>query len=344
MEHIADLCLRFLGDVVPSEKFLVEIPSEIPVVVNLECPITKAKVPAQGKVVLKAEVDWLTTAFGKNLLVVCLANNHIMDYGSEGFADTVALLEKSGVAWFGAGNCLAEVRNGVVLDIGNHRIGFCGYVCPSTHPVFATLNMPGVVPLDLELIRADLRAARAKGAERIVVCLHWGDEEVPYPKPDDIALARTISEIGADLIIGHHSHCIQPYEIYRGCPIFYGIGNAVMPDLDVPCDYNAAQQPGCQFVKKQRPWNRRSLTVDYFIKTNQVLVRKLNFNGYNLIFQKPLVPASRLLEGESSRQDRFFHFARLFGQFRNLVASFAERPRMPRLHHLRSLWLFSRKS
>ena len=159
-----------------------------------------------------------------------------------------------------------------------------------------------------------------------------------YPKPSDIAIARIIADMGADLIIGHHSHCIQPYEVHNGCPIFYGIGNAVMPDLDLPCDYNESQQPGRQFVKRQRPWNRRSLAVDYSLKTQQVHVHKLYFDGHKLICRRRPGAASRLLVGEMSRQARAFRFAMFYGQFRNLLAGFMERPRLPRLHHLRSLW------
>jgi hypothetical protein len=261
----------------------------------------------------------------------------MMDYGAEGLADTVALLEATGVKWFGAGTCRGTVRNSVVVDFGSHRVGFSGYVCPSTHPVFATSHTPGVLPLDLALVRADLHNLRSKGAERAVVCLHWGTEEVPYPKPGDISLARSIAEMGADLIIGHHSHCIQPYEIHNSSSIFYGLGNAIMPDLNVPCNCNESQQPTRMFVKRQRPWNRRSLAVDYSIKTNQVRVRKLYYDGQSLICRRSLVAASRLLGGEMSRQSLVFRFAALCGQIRNLLAAFAERPRLPRLHHLRSL-------
>lgn len=329
--------LRFLGDIVPSEKFLVEMTDDVPVVVNLECPVTRAQVPAPDKVVLKAEIDWLINAFGSGLRVACLANNHIMDFGAEGFSDTVALLELAGVKWFGAGMNIDAARNGLVLRAGNRFMGFCGYVCPSTHPIFATANTPGVLPLDLDMIREDLHGLRDKGAHRVVVCLHWGAEEVPYPSPRDIELARTLADMGADLIIGHHSHCIQPYEIHNGRPIFYGIGNAVMPDLDLPSHYNDARQPERRYVKKQRSWNRRSLMVDYTLESGQVMVGKLNYDKGKLICGQKKVAASQLLYGSMTRQAAIFRWAGFYGQLRNLVFSFVERPRWPRLCHLRSL-------
>ena len=338
MEPLADVRLRFLGDVVPFGNIRVELPDDMPVVVNLECPITRAKVPAPDKVVLKTGTDWVTPAFGKRLRVACLANNHIMDYGAEGLADTIALLEGAGVEWFGAGARRGAVRNSVVVDIRNHRVGFSGYVCPSTHPIFATDDTPGVLAIDLSLISEDLRALRAHGAERVVVCLHWGAEEVPYPKPEDITLARTIAEMGADLIIGHHSHCIQPYEVRSGCPIFYGIGNAIMPHLDLPCNYDSLQQPASRYVKKQRTWNRTSLAVEYCIKTRKVRPQKMIYDGNWLRPRRPSVGGVRLFGGRTSGQAALFRIAAFYGRLRHFLAGFAERPRLPRLQHLKSLW------
>lgn len=340
MSELSDFRIRFLGDVVPFANCRVELPGDVPVVLNLECPITRTKVPAQAKVVLKTETDWLTPAFGKRLCVACLANNHIMDYGAQGLADTVAVLEAAGVVWFGAGMCREQVRNAVVANIHNHRIGFSGYVCPSTHPIFATADTPGVLPLDLNLISEDLRCLRAQGAERVVVCLHWGAEEIPYPRPDDITLARTIAEMGADLIIGHHSHCIQPYEVHAGCPILYGIGNAIMPHLDLPCNYDSLQQPAGKYVKKQRIWNRTSLAVEYSTSTRQVHLQKIIYDGDCLRLRRSCVAGVRLLGGRTSAQAVFFRLAAFYGTLRCLVAGFAEHPRLPRLHHLRSLCKF----
>ena len=48
----------------------------------------------------------------------------------------------------------------------------------------------------------------------IVINLHWGDEDVRYPKPQDVQKARMFIDAGADLIIGHHAHVIQSFEKY----------------------------------------------------------------------------------------------------------------------------------
>jgi hypothetical protein len=77
-----------------------------------------------------------------------------------------------------------------------------------------------------EALQADIRGLRDR-VDRVVVTFHWG---IPYerePSPEDRAKARFAVDCGADAVIGHHPHIVQPFEIYRGCPIFYSVGNFV---------------------------------------------------------------------------------------------------------------------
>ena len=75
-----------------------------------------------------------------------------------------------------------------------------------------------------EDLKADIGALRDR-VDRVVVTFHWG---VPYyrePSPENRDKARFAVDCGADAVIGHHPHIVQPFEIYRGCPIFYSVGN-----------------------------------------------------------------------------------------------------------------------
>jgi poly-gamma-glutamate capsule biosynthesis protein CapA/YwtB (metallophosphatase superfamily) len=75
-----------------------------------------------------------------------------------------------------------------------------------------------------EDLRADI-GALCKKVDRVVVEFHWG---IPYecePLPEDREKARLAVDCGADVVVGHHPHVIQPMEVYRGCPIFYSVGN-----------------------------------------------------------------------------------------------------------------------
>jgi hypothetical protein len=102
------------------------------------------------------------------------------------------------------------------------RIGLLGYYW--NRRTAATADRPGSAMDPPEALEADIRGLR-EHADRIVVTFHWG---VPYerePSLEDRAKARFAVDCGADAVAGHHSHIVQPFEIYRGCPIFYSVGN-----------------------------------------------------------------------------------------------------------------------
>jgi poly-gamma-glutamate capsule biosynthesis protein CapA/YwtB (metallophosphatase superfamily) len=102
------------------------------------------------------------------------------------------------------------------------RIGLLGYYWNSR--TAATADRPGSAMDSPEALEADIRGLR-EHADRIVVTFHWG---VPYerePSSEDRAKAHFAVDCGADAVVGHHPHIVQPFEIYRGCPIFYSVGN-----------------------------------------------------------------------------------------------------------------------
>ncbi len=154
--------------------------------------------------------------------VLSLANNHLMDCGRRGVLSTLAALEQAGLSALGAGPSKAAAHAPVVREVGGVRIGLLGYYW--NRRCAAVADRPGAAqdhPGDLE---SDIRSLRRR-VDRVVVTFHWG---VPYtrePLPEDRSKARFAVDCGADLVIGHHPHVIQPFEIYRGRAIFWSLGN-----------------------------------------------------------------------------------------------------------------------
>ena len=76
-------------------------------------------------------------------------------------------------------------------------------------------------------VKADVAAARAAGADVVIVFPHWGTEYDPTPFAGQRKLAQAAIDAGADMVIGNHAHWAAGMEIYKGKPIWYALGNFV---------------------------------------------------------------------------------------------------------------------
>ena len=175
------------------------------------------------------------------------------------------------------------------------------------------------------------------GGERIIVQLHWGKEDVPLPRPADMALAHQLIELGADLVIGHHAHCIQPFEIYKGRYIFYGLGNALFPNTEMVSYSREGRRQNNRQIK-WRKWNRESLAVQYDTTAQSIEIRLLFFGD-----QLAVVPGARperdyAFKGKlGARYEKKYARTVRLAMLRRLAAGFLSRPRMPKRKNLR--WL-----
>jgi poly-gamma-glutamate capsule biosynthesis protein CapA/YwtB (metallophosphatase superfamily) len=154
--------------------------------------------------------------------VVTLANNHLLDCGRAGVVETLEALKAAGISPIGGGVTREAAHMPVIRQTGRHRIGLLGYYW--NRRCAAMRDLPGSATDTPEALETDIRALRDR-VDRVVVTFHWG---VPYtrePAPEDRAKAHFAIDCGADLVIGHHQHVVQPFEVYRGRPIFYGVGN-----------------------------------------------------------------------------------------------------------------------
>ncbi|HEX9607220.1 MAG TPA: CapA family protein [Gemmatimonadaceae bacterium] len=154
--------------------------------------------------------------------VVTLANNHLVDCDRDGVTETMDTLSRAGVSVVGAGANRKAAHAPVVIDSHGRRVGMLAYYW--NRRCAATSELPGSAMDPPEALEEDIRSLRAC-TDRIVVTFHWG---IPYdrtPSAEDRAKARFAVDCGADVVIGHHPHVLQPFEIYRGRPIFYSVGN-----------------------------------------------------------------------------------------------------------------------
>ncbi|MEV8443282.1 CapA family protein [Actinosynnema sp. NPDC051121] len=192
--------------------------------------------------------------------VVSLANNHAMDAGRPGLADTEAALAGLGIAATGAGPTLADALRPAVLERRGLRVAVVAATAVLQHGAEARFGVPGVAPLraddcylpaypggcapglaprvvsvlnegDWEALAAAVGRAR-EAADVVVASVHWGDHTRPWVLTDHERLCgELLAEAGAHLVLGHHQHMLRGVEAVAGAPVYFGLGHAV---FDVP--------------------------------------------------------------------------------------------------------------
>ncbi len=189
---------------------------------NLEGPFADKARRQQRNFSYRVDVSLASSLNRAGINVVTLANNHLMDCGRSGVLETLDSLSNANVFALGAGTNERTAHEPVILQSGAMRIGLLGYYW--NRRTAAAGELPGSAMDPPEVLEADIRGLR-RYTDRIVVTFHWG---VPYerePLPEDRAKAHFAVDCGADAVVGHHPHIVQPFEIYRGRPIFYSVGN-----------------------------------------------------------------------------------------------------------------------
>lgn len=156
--------------------------------------------------------------------VVNVANNHSMQHGNDVFLDSVRQLQAHNIACCGiAADAKATSAKPVIIQKNGLKIGFLGYsLRPRQYFEHAPLYAEG----HPEPMVRDVVALRSQ-VDALVVSVHWGEEFIQKPSPEEIRLAHQLVDAGADIIIGHHPHVLRGIEQYGRGYIVYSLGNFV---------------------------------------------------------------------------------------------------------------------
>ena len=176
--------------------------------------------------------------------VLSTANNHANDRGKAGRDATVDFLAANGVLPVGSFPDEAARSRLAVKEVNGIRFGFLAYTTFTNENVESELRWslglctePESGAVDEALLVRELSEARGQ-CDVLTVLMHWGTEFTFEPDSQQRELARILCENGADLIVGSHSHCIQPVETLTAADghetlVFYSLGNFVSADDDV---------------------------------------------------------------------------------------------------------------
>jgi poly-gamma-glutamate synthesis protein (capsule biosynthesis protein) len=209
------------------------------VVINLEDPMTTSSTNFKKTVPLKANPIYAPLLKKNNIVVACLANNHIMDYGNTGLTDTINTLKSNGINYTGAGYNIDQATQPVYLNIKGRKIAVLNFLDNSSFTEFlpsempgATINSSGYAPADWNIIKQRIDESK-KNSDITIVVFHYGNEYSTTPNPSQIELSHECIDEGADMVIGDHPHVIQKIESYKGKPIFYSLGNFVFDQSNI---------------------------------------------------------------------------------------------------------------
>ena len=210
--------------------------------VNLETPVAPAHSKGSKPFQFDAPIALLDALKANGIKIVSFANNHVMDQGWAGFAETREHLRDQGLLFVGSGDTAAQTWQPVIAEANGIKVGWLGmtrWLNGNRNPekdgephvnFFPYPNESGGAPgMDEAGMLEAVKQARAK-CDLLVVSIHWGTEYAPAPRPEDVEMAHKMLEAGATVIVGHHPHVLQPVESYRtqdgrDAVIFYSLGN-----------------------------------------------------------------------------------------------------------------------
>ena len=193
---------------------------------NLECAITLSQTSILKRNVFGVKPEEARGLSFAGFDIVSLGNNHALDRGRTGLSETMESLTQQEIQYVGAGRNYQEANMSAVLNLRGLKVGFLAYCLYPLEGVVFREDAPSVALYNPNAARKAIEALREE-VDVIVVSLHWGDEYHSKPNSRQIRIAHQLIDAGADLILGHHPHVLQPIEEYKGGVIVYSLGNFV---------------------------------------------------------------------------------------------------------------------
>lgn len=229
-----DITLAFAGDVhfidrtvgVPLNEELLG--SADLAMVNLETAVTTRGTPEPKTFRFRAAPGAFARLKAAGIDVVTVANNHALDYGRVGLADTLADARQARMPVVGAGLGTSAFRPAIFTFTGT-RIAVLGMsqVSELWQSWRATDTRPGLAMARDTQRAVDAVSAAAHTADVVVVYMHWGTEYQSCPSEEQRTLARRFAAAGADVIVGTHAHVLLGDGWLGHTYVHYGLSNFV---------------------------------------------------------------------------------------------------------------------
>jgi len=259
-------------------------------IVNLEIPVTdnNSKIIKFGPNLKAYRESVMAVLKVLNVHIATLANNHLTDYAEQGVADTLAFCKEHDIMTVGGGMNLNEAAQTLYLNSPEGKIAIVNFAENEWTP--ATPTSAGFNPMDIIDNTRQIKEAK-NNADYVIVIIHGGHEYYNLPSPRMVKQYRFYAEQGADVIVGHHTHCISGNEVYNGIPIYYSLGNFLFTHKSTNEDWYIGTtleiiikdgKIGTKLYPIRQNKGDFQLSLCNSIETNEILSR---INSFNTIIQ-----------------------------------------------------------
>lgn len=183
----------------------------------------------------RTEPEYLKVYTEAGIDIVSCANNHVRDFGMDALSDTFLNLTDYGLDYIGAGENLTEAEKLVTYEVNGITVGFTACNMINMNPTwYADNETAGINCVDFGTSQRYLSLIEEydKKCDVLFVSVHWGVEYANAITEEQQQFAHLLCDSGADIILGHHPHVLQPIESYNNSMIFYSLGNFLFYKMD----------------------------------------------------------------------------------------------------------------
>jgi poly-gamma-glutamate capsule biosynthesis protein CapA/YwtB (metallophosphatase superfamily) len=293
--------ISFVGDVYLGTQTQLSLASDILkilegsdlVIGNQEGPICNTTNSINGKCCLKSEPETAGILKKWGIDIVSLANNHMFDYGWEGFEQTRNHLDKAGIRYLGAGGNLSEATKPLIIELKCVKIGLLAYSWEFVQTTCATETSFGCAPLDIKLMTEQIGKLKTE-VDSVIVMPHWGYCEYLFPTPEQVEMGKLLIQAGATAVIGHHSHVVQGLVKEDNSLIAYSLGNFGFADYEYGGQMIKAKNENLNGAILKIVLNPNSVTAHELIHTkiNEGSIAKDDSENRKKEFKKRSLPLS----------------------------------------------------
>ncbi|MGV4891013.1 CapA family protein [Streptomyces viridosporus] len=195
---------------------------------HMETPVGEPEGPFEGYPEFLVPPQVLTALKDVGYDTCSTASNHTYDHGMKGVRRTLDAMDELELGHTGSSRSAEEAERINIREVNGVKVAHLAYSWESFLNPTPEKQKWAFNRLSTDEIKKAETRARDKGAEVVILSVHWGLEHYNEPSVPQLQLAQRLTEeTGVDLVIGHHAHVVQPIQKVNGTWIAYSLGNQI---------------------------------------------------------------------------------------------------------------------